>query len=89
MGASGQPAQAEEPEVRVGRLGEPVEQERHQLVHQARCPGEALGQFEDGGTRAPGVREAKRRQSLAYQAVAPEPCFCRRCTENLQQGAEK
>ncbi len=89
VGTGGETAQAEQPEVRVGGLGEPVEQERHQLVHEAGGPGEPLCQFENCGARARGIREAECCQAIADEPVSPEPFLGRLCAENLQQGPEK
>ena len=63
---SGQAPQAQQPEVRVGGLRQPVEQEGDHGVHQTGGAGEALGQLDDGVAGAGGVRKAEGRQSLAY-----------------------
>ena len=69
VGAGSEPAQAEQAEVGVRRLGEPVEQQRHHGLHQAGGPREALCQLHDGVSRPPGVGEAERGQALADRAL--------------------
>ena len=64
MLAGGQAAQSEESGVGVRSLGEPVEQERQQLLHQAGGPGEPPRQLQDGLPGAVGVAEPEGGQPL-------------------------
>ena len=59
-GAFGEPAQLQEPEVGVGRVGEPSEHDREQLAHHARVPGEAGAELAQRVARARDVGEAER-----------------------------
>ena len=54
---------AEQPEVGVGRVRQPVEQQRQHLLHQPRRAGEAPGQLVDGGLGALAVGEPEGAQA--------------------------
>ncbi len=71
MLAGGQAAQSEESGVGVGSLGEPAEQERQQLLHQAGGSGEAPRQLQDGLAGAVGVAEPEGGQPLTASPGRP------------------
>jgi len=51
--------QAEEPEVGIGRLGQPAEEQRKHLLHQPRRSGQPAGQLVEGLAGAGGVGETE------------------------------
>ena len=57
-------AEAEQPEVGVGRRRQPVEHERQELLHHPRRPGEAPGQLPDRGPGPLGVGEPEAGQRV-------------------------
>ena len=60
----GQATELEQPQIGVGRLREPLQDHRQQLLHQAGAPGQAVGQLAHRGPGAFDVGEAERGEAF-------------------------
>ncbi len=100
MRATGERAQPYEALVRVGRLGEPVEQEGQQLLHEPRGAGEAPRELAQGLAGPLRVGEAEGGEALlggvesesvldARLIRSPRPARCCATGEGLEQGPEE
>ena len=101
MRAAGEGPKPDETLVGVGRLGEPVEQERQQLLHEPRGAGQAPRELTQGLAGPVGIGEAEGGEpllgSIRRKTVAGSPlgrrrrgAACRRAAgERLEQGPEE